>query len=250
MERVPFFVRRRAKRKVEEEARRRGAPAVTMEHVEACRRQMIDSMESEVKGYQVEICFGASGCPNRLVYDSGLAESIEGALDAQNLKAFLRERVQGQLKLHHEFRVSIACCPNACSRPQIADFGLIGACTPELTGEACSQCGACLEACRDEAISVPPGGVSPIIDGRACVACGQCGQVCPTGTIITPNLGYRILLGGKLGRHPQLGRELAGTHTALEVEEVFARCLRHYLAHNRNGERFGEILSRVPLEDH
>ena len=35
--------------------------------------------------------------------------------------------------MHHEFRVSLSACPNACSRPQIVDIGLIGAVTPVLT---------------------------------------------------------------------------------------------------------------------
>ena len=64
------------------------------------------------------------------------------------------------MKMHHEFRVSISDCPNACSRPQIADLGLIGARRPRVTDETCSQCGACVEVCREEAISLREGNPS------------------------------------------------------------------------------------------
>jgi dissimilatory sulfite reductase (desulfoviridin) alpha/beta subunit len=42
----------------------------------------------------------------------------------------LKKIVRGSLRIHHEFRISISDCPNACSRPQITDIGLIGACHP------------------------------------------------------------------------------------------------------------------------
>jgi dissimilatory sulfite reductase (desulfoviridin) alpha/beta subunit len=248
MDRVPFFVRKRVRNRVEEEARREGASEVVMLHVRACQQRMLDGMESEVKGYSLEVCFGASGCPHRLVHDRELVEGMERMLVDSDLKAFLRQRVKGQLKFHHEFRVSVACCPNACSRPQIADFGLIGACRPQIAGEACSLCGACQEICQEGAISLPPSGGAPDISHLSCVACGQCAAACPTGTIIAAPGGYRVLLGGKLGRHPQLGRELPDIHASGEVLEVFGRCLHHYLRNNRSGERFGEILNRLPME--
>jgi dissimilatory sulfite reductase (desulfoviridin) alpha/beta subunit len=67
---------------------------------------------------------------------------------------FLKERVGGHLRMHTEFRISISDCPNACSRPQIVDVGLIGACRPEVTGEDCTLCGECRQICRENAISL------------------------------------------------------------------------------------------------
>ena len=123
-----------------------GASRVTDEHIRACQRRFLDNMEDEVKGYQVETCFGAGGCPNRAVEDSDLIGEITSELASRGLREFLRARVGGPLKMHHEFRVCVADCPNACSRPQIVDFGLIGACVPEVSAEeACTQCGVCLD---------------------------------------------------------------------------------------------------------
>jgi anaerobic sulfite reductase subunit C len=109
---------------------------------------------NEVRGYQVETCAGPRGCSNRAIICEGLAEEIGKHLSKQDLKSFLQRIVRGPLKVHHELRISISDCPNACSRPQIADIGLIGACHPIVTDEICSGCGACVETCREEAIAL------------------------------------------------------------------------------------------------
>jgi dissimilatory sulfite reductase (desulfoviridin) alpha/beta subunit len=111
----------------------------------------------QVKGYQIETCFGPGGCPNRAVVDNELAQDLEERLGKKDLKSFPKKRVAGFLRMHHEFRVSISGCPNACSRPQIVDVGLIGACTPELSSEECSGCGACEDICKENAIFVEDG---------------------------------------------------------------------------------------------
>jgi anaerobic sulfite reductase subunit C len=245
--RVPFFVRKRVRKKVEEEAARHGASEVGLEHVLAAQQGYLKNMEDDIRGYQVERCFGESGCPNRAVTDEGMGGRVEALLSSKNLKAFLKERVEGPLKMHHEFRVSLSDCPNGCSRPQIVDLGLIGARVPQITPTPCTWCGACVETCKEEAIELLPGEDSPGIDMDKCVACGQCIQVCPSGTIQESNRGYRILVGGKLGRHPQLARDLGKVYPPDEAMTIVERCIEHYLKNNRRGERFGEILNRAGL---
>jgi len=240
---VPFFVRKRVRKRVEEEAARGGAGEVTLEHVKTCQQRFLNRMEEEVKGFQVEACFGPSGCPNRAVAYDDLAKKVEGILANRNLKDFLRSRVGGPLKLHHEFRVSISDCPNACSRPQISDIGLIGARRPQISSEECIQCGACVEACREGAIVLA--GSWPVIDWPKCVSCGQCITACPTRTLQEEKRGFRIQVGGKLGRHPRLAEELPGIHSSEETLEIIDRCLDHYQKHCPHGERFGEILERT-----
>jgi ferredoxin len=66
------------------------------------------------------------------------------------------------------------------------------------------------------------------VDESKCLACGQCITACPTETLVSGMKGYRILLGGKLGRHPRLGEELPSIYTATQVLEILDRCLDHY----------------------
>lgn len=242
--RIPFFVRKKVKKRVEEEARRAGASRVTLRHVEESRRLFLGSMEREVKGWQLETCFGPGGCPNRAVGDDGLAERLEEALSSRKMNDFLKKTVQGPLKFHHEFRVSVSDCPNACSRPQIVDFGLIGSRRPSRpSGEACTACGACIEICKETAIMLETDGPA-ILDPDLCLGCGQCLAVCPAGALEPASAGYRILIGGKLGRRPRLGRELSGLFSADEALRALETCLDYYLAECRQGERLGEIMAR------
>ena len=247
--RVPFFVRKRVKKKVEEEATRRGATEVKMEHVQTCQKRFLGDMENEVKGYQVETCFGPGGCPNRAVSDDSMAQRLETMLSGKNLKAFLKERIHGPLKIHHEFRISISDCPNGCSRPQIVDIGLLGACKPIASEEPCSRCGSCIEVCREDAISLSDDSDAPIVDSTKCLSCGQCIRACPLQVLQEAKCGYRIQVGGKLGRHPQLGRELGGIYSPDEALKMIERCINHYMQHNRAGERLGEILNRTGTEE-
>jgi anaerobic sulfite reductase subunit C len=242
MSRVPFFVRKRVKKRVEEEAERRGEKTVTLEHVRSCQQGFLKHMEDEVKGYQVETCFGPSGCPNRAVVFEPLPSEFEKALSRRKLKDFLKERVRGPLKMHHELRVSVSDCPNACSRPQVVDIGLIGACVPEISEELCSDCGACVDSCQENAIKVNDG--KPILDASRCLSCGQCIRACPSGTLREGKKGYRIFVGGKLGRHPRLGEELPGIYDPEEALHMLERCLDIYQQRCQAGERFGEILAR------
>ncbi len=245
LSRVPFFVRKRVTKRVEKEAAGREAGEVTLEHVRTCQKRFLNRMEDEVKGFQVETCFGPTGCPNRAVNSDGLAERLEKSLSKRNMKSFLKKRVNGPLKMHHEFRISVSDCPNACSRPQIVDIGLIGAFRPEVTDEPCTKCGACVDACKENAISIEDD--IPIVDDERCLYCGQCVQLCTTGTLREAESGYRILIGGKLGRHPRLATELSGIYQPGEALAVIERCLDHYQQYCLKGERFGEILERDPL---
>ena len=104
-----------------------------MAHVTTCRQRYLHHQEDEVQGFTVESCFGQSGCPNRIDTGEDLTKRLESLLRAHNLKEFMQSRVSGPLKLHHEFRVTLADCPNACSRPQIVDIGLISASLPRLS---------------------------------------------------------------------------------------------------------------------
>lgn len=244
--RVPFFVRRKVRARIEADTAAAGRAAVTLADVEASRRRFLARMSEEVQGYRVETCFGAGGCPNRIADTADLAERIEGILQAADLLGFLRSRVDGPLKFHHEFRVAVAECPNCCSQVQIKDVGVIAACRPQITAAGCSGCGACVDVCPDKAVATTEAG--PRIDVDLCQRCGRCIGACPTGTLATGETGYRVQLGGKLGRHPRLARELPGLYCADAVVSLVRACIDLYKEKSGNGRRFAEVLTDADFE--
>ena len=249
IKKVPFFVRKRVRARVEKEAVAEGKKVVSLVEVKATQKRYLTNMKSEIKGYQIETCFGPSGCPNRAVISDDLADQIETIVKTEDLLGFLEQRVGEDLKFHHEFRVTLADCPNACSQPQIKDIGIIAACLPGITDEACTLCDACVDSCKEDAIVLDTTQARPVIDGVRCLYCGHCIKACPTGTIGEGRKGYRIQLAGKLGRHPQLARELPGIYDESQVMEIVKDCLHFYKENSKHGERFSQIFTASDFDE-
>ena len=245
VERVPFFVRGKVRREVEKEASEQGSNRVLLSHVQDCRRKFLSGKPVESKGFQIETCFGADGCENRTIESEALVDELEKMLLSRNIAGFLKERVGGPLKMHHEFRICVSDCPNACSRPQIVDIGIIGALRPRLSAESCTGCGDCSSSCIERALKVEPDANAPTMDWSKCVMCGKCVCACPSGAMEEAEKGWRIMVGGKLGRHPQLGKELKGIYSKEKVLDIIERCMNIYFTHNIGGERLGAILNRI-----
>lgn len=245
---VPFFVRKKVRVRVEKEARQAGKRQVAIADVKATQKRYLTGMKSEVKGYQLDTCFGPSGCPNAITPSDDLVGRLEQTLIRADILGFLKSKGIEDLKFHHEFRVTVADCPNACSQPQIKDIGIVSARKPALSEALCTACEACVEACRESAITIDTDTPRPSIDMKRCLACGHCIPVCPTQTLVADVTGYRVQLGGKLGRHPQLARELPGIYDADTTLEIVAACLEIYKAKSVRGERFGAILQMTDID--
>ena len=249
IQKVPFFVRKRVRARVEKAAKDADRKVVSLADVKATQARYLSGMAAEVKGYQIDTCFGSGGCPHRAVEGDRLLTKIESLVKSKDLLGFLKTRVADGLKFHHEFRITLADCPNACSQPQIKDVGIIGACGPRLTGEPCTLCEACVHTCREDAITLTPGQDGPQIDFTRCLHCGKCVKACPVGTVASGARGFKVQLGGKLGRHPQLARELPGIYPEERVLHIVEDCLDFYLQHSERGERFGEIFTSTDFEN-
>jgi len=248
LKRVPLFVRKKVKTRIEKEAAEVGKSRITLAEVQESKERFRAGMKSEIVGYQADICFGPTGCPNRANPGDQLLDRLQKLFKEADLFSFLKGKVKGDLKYHHEFRLSVAECPNACSQPQIKDIGIIGACRPAVTDADCTLCGACVEACREEAVRLDEAGGTPIIDFFRCLSCGKCIAACPTGTLDTGRKGFRVQLGGKLGRHPRLALELPGTFTEDQVISIVSECIALYKSRCKSGERFGELLREEDLK--
>ena len=243
IKKVPFFVRKRVRARVEKEAREIGKNVISLAEVKATQKRYLTNMSSEIKGYQIDTCFGPNGCPNRANIADGLMEAIEDLLKQEDLLSFLKQSVKGDLKFHHEFRVTLAECPNACSQPQIKDVGIIGAAVPIITDQECTRCEACVEVCKERAIALDDENDYPVIDFDMCLKCGKCMAVCPTETLETDYKGFRVQLGGKLGRHPRLARELPGIYSEAQVLSILKDCLALYKQLCIDGRRFADLIT-------
>lgn len=87
----------------------------------------------------------------------------------------------------------------------------------------------------------------PTIDSQRCLACGRCMAVCPTGTLVVGEAGYRVLVGGKLGRHPQLAVPLPGIFAADQVVDIVRASIALHKERSQGGQRFGELLNSDDL---
>lgn len=197
----------------------------------------------EDDGLCVLACFGADACPRRVLDAPGLPEDVFRALAALEPRAEDRERPAH--KAHTVLKAGISYCPNACARSQIADIGLIAACVPRVDPAPCAACGACAEACREDAVRLDGDGRLAGIDPAACLGCGECARACPTDALVHGAPGFRLLLGGKLGRHPRLGEELPGLRDPWDVPALAAESVRAFRRLALGRERMGDVVARL-----
>jgi dissimilatory sulfite reductase (desulfoviridin) alpha/beta subunit len=243
LRRVPFFVRKQARTKVEEEVAAAGRRRVTAADLEEGKRRQMKKLTEGVRGYSLEACFGSSGCHNAVVASADVLSQLENLLEKADLLTFLRSRLGDRLKLHHQLRVTVADCPNSCSQPQIKDIGIIGQAQITADTQQCNGCGECEAVCEESAIVIVDSFLVSF-NKDLCVQCGACARVCPTGAISNPASTYRVLVGGKLGRHPQLACELIKDLDADQVLNLVGNIVDYYKANTKSGERLGTLINR------
>ncbi|ACS80904.1 4Fe-4S dicluster domain-containing protein [Maridesulfovibrio salexigens] len=196
------------------------------------------------KASVINTCRGTSGgCRFALHVDEDFAERLEKVIEESGWPEFLHQKFGEKVNRHKLVNVSAASCPNGCSRPHIADIGLIRACVPVIDHEGCIGCEECIRNCPDEAMEMVDGKV--VITREKCLVCGYCTNVCPTEVISCSRSGWRFLVGGRLGRHPRLGMELPGVYSDDEVLELISRCMKLWMDNYVDGKRFGWVMDRV-----
>jgi dissimilatory sulfite reductase (desulfoviridin) alpha/beta subunit len=117
-----------------------------------------------------------------------------------------------------------------------------------VTDLACSNYKECGDECEEDAVQLLESSEAPLIDYPRCLSCGRCLAICPTGTLVAGQSGYRIQLGGKLGRYPRLARELPGIFTETQFLDIVRECITFYKKKSKGGARFAEILSEKDFE--
>lgn len=258
---VPLLVRALARRKVEERVLAQGRQRVLLsDFTEAqARFQSVMGGRSEAQAQELlpqknrpgasltvlEACHGQlSDCPHRLIDVEAWRQTVEKWLERNQVGERLRARVNDeQVLFHHKLRLAISGCANGCARPQIANLALVGTLRPEFYLDHCQGCGGCARLCPDKAIKMIDD--RPVWDERACQGCLACQQACPTECILASGSAARVLMGGKLGRHPHLAATV-GTAARPELAvEQFKTALDDFLDQAGPEERFAAWWTRT-----
>lgn len=275
LRRVPAFARTIVRQKIEEHAAAKGCSKVSLSVVEEADRALITSSPSSSgnavrnsqstsdrhpsddragirsKHYNLGICSVKSGCPNRVMNPTRLMQRLAETIEASGYSEFMETRSLGPNIRHKTFTVSLAGCPHECSQPLVRDFGVIGrSFVIREYGEGpesiCTECGDCVDSCREDALQLIGG--EPDIDYAGCIGCGDCVRACDKNLLVGERSGYTVVIGGRLGRHPQFAQEVMLLGSEDEVDASLRICLKRYMTDSEEGERFSDFLNRVGVE--
>lgn len=191
--------------------------------------------------YTITTCRGddANGCRFALDLPS-LSVHLSHVVERTGWPAFLREYIAGPVPRHNQLRLAVAACPNGCSKPVIADIGIVRACAPVCHTDLCTQCGICEKVCPDRAIQVRIEGL--VFDSSKCVQCGICVEKCREKALVCGERGYRLFLGGKLGRHPRLATEVGDIVPEDVLLQRVEIAIRWFMTNYVRGLRFGSLM--------
>ena len=136
----------------------------------------------------VTACQGSEICPS-------------GCIDTYELAQELDERYFGR-ELPHKFKFGVTGCQNNCLKAEENDVGIKGGIKVAWQEDKCIQCGVCVKACREGAITLEDGKIS--VDSFKCNFCGRCTKACPIDAYDNTH-GYIVSFGGIFGNHINKG---------------------------------------------
>jgi anaerobic sulfite reductase subunit C len=177
-------------------------------------------------------CQGDTVCPRGLVDPQDIAQKLDEKYFAMGVP--------------HKFKISVTGCPASCAKPQVNDFGIIGGVDPKWLEDLCIGCSLCQEICRKDAIVVEDGIVT--FDRDKCDFCGDCISSCPTDAWVIDKTGFTLLIGGKVGRFPQLGVNFAELVSETELFEILDKTIQFFNENAQKGERVADTVNRVGME--
>jgi dissimilatory sulfite reductase (desulfoviridin) alpha/beta subunit len=177
----------------------------------------------------VTACQGGAICPS-------------GCIDTYELAKKLDEHYFGR-ELPHKFKFGVTGCQNNCLKAEENDIGVKGGMEVTCNHDACINCGVCVKACREGALSMTENGIE--IDRSKCNYCGRCVKSCPTDAWEGES-GYLVSFGGLFGNQIYKGEQLL---PIIKDEETLFRvtdaAIGFFEQHANAGERFRLMLQRV-----
>jgi dissimilatory sulfite reductase (desulfoviridin) alpha/beta subunit len=175
----------------------------------------------------------------------GNSECNYGVIDTYGMGDLLDKEFFGE-DMPVKIKFAVTGCPNSCAKPQENDLGVMGIRMPAINTQDCSGCGTCTFMCPEKAIVLENEKIKILWD--KCNLCGACVGTCPSDLITEEWTGYKILVGGKIGKHPKLGMELIDTKSPQEAVAIFRKIINWAKKNTKTGERLGICLDRVGFE--
>jgi dissimilatory sulfite reductase (desulfoviridin) alpha/beta subunit len=177
-------------------------------------------------------CPGTERCKFANIDTIGLAKKIDEKLFGKEMPV--------------KIRIALSGCPNACTSPMLNEIGIVGRVRPLRTPGLCTGCGTCMQYCKEHAIIIK-NGIS-ILDPDKCVLCGVCIQSCPYDLLKAEHRHFLILVGGRRGRHPKIGRELLILDDEAQVIYVIEKIVNWVYRRAWSGRLLSDQMDNLQFE--
>lgn len=180
----------------------------------------------------VTACQGGAICPS-------------GCIDTYELAKELNERYFGR-ELPHKFKFGVTGCQNNCLKAEENDLGIKGGMVVTYDKPACINCGVCVKACREGALTATKDGI--LLDAEKCNNCGRCVKSCPVDAWKGES-GYIVSFGGLFGNKIYKGETIVPIIKDKEtLFRVADAAIKFFEDNAKAGERFRFTLQRVGEE--
>lgn len=193
-----------------------------------------------------EVCKGINNCVMAVTSGQEIVDLCKMIADREGLSDFLTEKLQGKpFLVHNQIKIAVATCPNNCVQTQIKDFAVIGQNFPQLVNELCTGCGLCFKSCWEKALTIKDGKV--LLQKNICVGCGFCINSCPQNAL-EKSIGFKVTIGGRLGRRPQLAKTIIDFTDLKTVGSIFFKTINLFKNHYQTGKRFNLLVEKLGIE--
>lgn len=204
---------------------------------------------NEIAQELAEIGWSLASCGPRVRVPAGCAGCTynpNGLADTMDMIREVDQRFFGTPTGHHKFKITFSGCPIDCPRSREMDLGFQGMMEPKLLAEKCSGCELCVKACDDQALTMVNG--LPQRDLSKCISCGECVKLCPVDAMVSARTGWLVRAGGKHGKHPVYGYEVAQFVNKEQALKLIEKTLEWYKANGQGRERIGNAIIRLGLD--